>query len=98
MPSKKNKLDKRKYSVLETVLTFGASYLVKEVIKKTWEKTTDKPAPEHLNSKQSNTKEVILFAFSLALVSASIKLFTRKGLSEQWKKRGGELPSKFEDS
>jgi len=92
---KNKKLTTRNYSILETAATLAASFLVKEIIKKSWEKTTKKPAPENLDSKNNSAKEVFIFAFSLALVSATVKIFTRKGLSREWKKQGGKLPKKL---
>lgn len=92
---KKKRLNRRNYNILETAVTLAASFLVKELIKKSWEKSTDKPAPENLASKESSTKEVFIFAFSLALVSATVKIFTRKGLSKKWKKMGGKLPKEL---
>jgi len=94
--SKKNKLTSKNYSILETALVFGASWVVKEAIKKSYEKTVKKPAPENLASQKNSSLEVFAFAFSLALVSATVKIFTRKGLTQKWEKEGGELPKKLQ--
>ncbi len=93
---KHSKLSKRNYSVLESALTIGLSFLAKELIKKSWEKVTDKPAPENPESDKNDLKEVIVFTMSVALIGAAVKLITRSNLSKRWDKLGGELPKKLQ--
>ncbi len=96
MNLKKNKyLTKNNYETVETIAAFGISYLAKKLVKKGWEKVTKTPPPENLYSSKVIAREVILFSVSLALVSTSIKLLTRRLLAKQWDNLDGKLPDRL---
>ncbi|WP_296621655.1 DUF4235 domain-containing protein [Marivirga sp.] len=96
MNFKKNKyLTESNYNSVETIAAVGISYLAKELVKKGWKKITKTPPPENLYSSKVSAKEVILFSVSLALVSTSIKLLTRRTLAKQWDKLDGHLPERL---
>jgi len=91
-------LNSQNYEILETALAFGASFIVKKIIKKVYEKSAKKPAPENPRADDTSIREVIFFGIGVAVVSAGIKIITRERLSSQWEKLGGSLPKELENS
>ncbi|WP_019038264.1 DUF4235 domain-containing protein [Psychroflexus tropicus] len=88
----KTYLTEKNFEVVSLVAAFGMSLLAKEVLKTTYEKTTDTPAPDHPSSAQHNLKDVLMFSVGLALVSTGVKLLTKHKIAKHWKKNEGKLP------
>ena len=88
-------LDENKFNLAVFVFSFLGAALIKSAVSKSYTAITSKELTDNPEHEDYNLREVLLFSITTGVISAVTKVFTKKIVTQGWKKVGGSTPEKI---
>tara|TARA_B100001245_G_C22692271_1_gene337754 strand:+ start:271 stop:564 length:294 start_codon:yes stop_codon:yes gene_type:complete len=90
-----NTLDEAKFNIVVFAFSFLGATLIKKAVSTSYKVLTSKDLPDNPEHEDYSTREVLLFSITTGIIGALTKVYTRKLVTQGWKRIGGKTPKEL---